>query len=164
MTLDLDIENSIIGLNLDDSFSIQTQNTEASYSPTRALTTLLQNDARGAFSIRPGGALAIDLGGQYSYQNIFTPQEASLANEDANLNSKSHFGPTFKTKWTFFPKTAFMLNYAYSMFDWDKNPVIAKGDNTGSDTIGDWLAVPMEAPTVHGVGSMVVSPSVSCST
>ena len=29
-----------------------------------------------------------------------------------------------------------------NMFDWDKNLVIAKGDNTGTDTIGDWLAVP----------------------
>ena len=140
--LDLDLgKNSVVGLKLDDSFSVQTQNTEASYSE-RALTTLLQNNARGALSLSPGGALAIDLGGQFSYQNIFTPQEASLANEDANLNSKTHFGPTFKTKWTFFPKTAFILNYAYSQFDWDKNLVIAKGDNTGVDNIGDWLAVP----------------------
>jgi len=142
VNLDIDIgKDSIIGVKLDDSFSIQTQATEASYSE-RALTTVLQNDARGAFTIRPGGALAFDLGGQFSYQNIFTPKEASLANTQANLNSKTHFGPTFRTKWTFFPKTAFVLNYAYSMFDWDQNLVVAKGDNTGTDSIGDWLAVP----------------------
>jgi hypothetical protein len=140
--LDVDIgKESIVGFKIDDGFSVQTQATEAIYS-SRSLTTVLQNDASGAMIIRPGGALSLDLGGRFSYQNIFTPPEASLANNSANLNSKTHFGPTVRLKWTFFPKTALVANYAYSIFDWSQNLVVAKGDNTGTDIIGDWLAVP----------------------
>jgi hypothetical protein len=140
--LDIDIgKTSIIGFKIDDGFSIKTQATEASYAK-RALTTILQNDTTGAITIRPGGALSVDLGGRFSYQNIFTPTEASLANANANLNSKTHLGPSARMKWTFFPKTAFVANYAYSIFDWSQNLVVAKGDNTGTDTIGDWLAIP----------------------
>jgi hypothetical protein len=93
-------------------------------------------------SLRPGGALSLDVGGRFSYQNIFTPDEASVENLQANLNSKTHLGPTVKAKWAFFPKTAFVANYSYSRLDWAENLVVAKGDNTGTDTIGDWLAVP----------------------
>lgn len=140
--LDIDIgKSSIVGFKIDDGFSIKTQATEASYAK-RALTTILQNDAAGAITLRPGGALSFDLGGRFSYQNIFTPSEASLANPNANLNSKTHFGPSARMKWAFFPKTAFVVNYAYSIFDWSQNLVVAKGDNTGTDTIGDWLAIP----------------------
>ena len=141
--LDWDIgKGSTIGFKIDDTFSIQTHATEASYDLDRALTTILQNDASGGVRIRPGGALSVDIGGRFSYQNIFTPDKASLADTSANLNSKTHYGPNVGLKWTFFPKTAFVLNYAYSMFDWDRNVVLAKGDNTGSDTLGDWLAMP----------------------
>jgi len=140
--LDIDIgKTSIVGFKIDDGFSIKTQATEASYAE-RALTTILQNNASGAMIVRPGGALAFDFGGRFSYQNIFTPKEASLANAGSNLNSKTHYGPTARMKWTFFPKTAFVANYAYSIFDWSQNLVIAKGDNTGTDTLGDWLAIP----------------------
>jgi hypothetical protein len=139
---DLDVgKTSIVGFKVDDGFSIKTQATEATYA-ARALTTVIKNDASGAMTIRPGGALTFDVGGRFSYQNIFTPDEASLANTNANLNSKTHYGPNVRMKWTFFPKTAFVANYAYSRFDWDQNLVVAKGDNTGTDVIGDWLAIP----------------------
>jgi hypothetical protein len=141
--LDLDVgKTSVVGFKVDDGFSIKTQATEATYAK-RALTTVIKNDATGAMTIRPGGALALDVGGRFSYQNIFTPDEASLAKRPGtNLNSKTHYGPTVRMKWTFFPKTAFVANYAYSRFDWAQNLVVAKGDNTGTDVIGDWLAIP----------------------
>ena len=135
-------ENSTIGIELSDGFEISTHATEATYAE-RALITHLSNNAAGAISYHPGGALDVDLGGHFSYDNYFTPQEASLANANANLNSKVHFGPKLDMKWAFFPKTALVLNASTTWFDWDQNLVVAKGDQTGSaQDLGAWLAVP----------------------
>ncbi len=136
------LPNSAVGFDFNDSFSISTHATEATYAE-RALITHLTNNASGSFSIHPGGALDVDLGGHFSYDDFYTPLEASLANAAANLNSKVHFGPKVGVKWTFFPRTAFVLNYSQSWFDWDRNLVVAKGDETGnSQDLGAWLAVP----------------------
>ena len=136
------LPNSTIGFDFNDTFSISTHATEATYAE-RALITHVTNNASGSISIHPGGALDVDLGGHVSYDDFFTPQEASLANSNANLNSKFHYGPKVDVKWTFFPRTAFVLNYAQSSFDWDRNLVVAKGDETGnSQDLGSWLAVP----------------------
>ena len=136
------LPNSTVGFDFNDSFSVSTHATEATYAD-RALITHITNNASGSLSIHPGGALDVDLGGHLSYDDFFTPQEASLANTAANLNSKTHYGPKVGIKWTFFPRTAFVLNYAQSWFDWDRNLVVAKGDETGnSQDLGAWLAIP----------------------
>jgi len=107
-----------------------------------ALVTFISNRGSGALSLKPGSALSLDAGGFASYDDYRVPVGAT-ATGDSRLNNRLGYGPEASLKWTFFPRTAVLVNYSYYWYDWATNDVNAQGGGgTGTDTLGEWLAMP----------------------
>ena len=102
-----------------------------------------QGYGAGYIAVHPGAALSADVGGGGGYDWFNFPAEAGPALEGYD-NAKTSYGPKVKLKWTFFPKTAFVADFAYTWFDYKHNVIDATGqsDNAQAQDIGDYGVFP----------------------
>lgn len=128
------LPQSVVGFMVKDRFSLNGRETEAE-SADWAYLTVLNNDLRAAFVVRPGSSLSLDLGGTVQTTDFQTDAgtnpsivTGSGALGLATLNQKISYGPYAALEYKFLPKTALLLNYSQSWFSWGNNFLYARGD------------------------------------
>lgn len=145
---------STVGFRVSDKFSITGYEAEDEAKVTEsAYQQHLMNRLGGFVTVRPGGPLEADVGGQLSIDRWNVPEETkSQETGDTldltssltgpGLNSRIGYGPVLEAKWRFFPKTAIVGDFGYEWFSWQDNIVDAQGDGVSREEVGDYLAIP----------------------
>jgi len=141
--LDLDLApKAVVGFKLQGGYTVTGYPT-GNNTGDSSLFWKRQGYGAGFVAVHPGAALSADVGGGGGYDQFNFPAEAGA--ELAGLdNGKVSYGPKVNLKWTFFPKTAFVANFAYTWFDYSQNVVDAtgSGDNAQAQDIGDYGVFP----------------------
>ncbi|MCB9761544.1 MAG: outer membrane beta-barrel protein [Alphaproteobacteria bacterium] len=119
-----------VGVMVQDTFFNQNRPSEARFADRskgrRPFITQLHNDTGAFVSVHPGGALTIDVGGQFVYDNFRTNPGSSFTGQDY-LNSRTSYGPGLNVEWAFFPKTALVGGFSYDWYNWDKQVINTVG-------------------------------------
>ena len=143
--------SSVVGLKVSDRFYLTGRETEAE-SADWAYLTVLNNQARGFLSIRPGSSMEIAVGGEASTTDYKTDAGTNPLVETgagtlglAQLNRRVSYGPAAEFEWKFLPKTALVANYSQQWFNWNNNFLYARGDGLNPSEANDfdaYLGVP----------------------
>lgn len=144
------LPKGVVGVKLDDAFVVENRPTEtptvgtdeADTDGARAYLTQLSNEFNGAVSIHPKGALTVDVGGTYDFDNYWANPDAT-ATGDSFLNSRSLYGPQINAQWAFFPKTALVAEVGYQRFDWLVNVINTQSGTSAGE--GATLEFPYDA-------------------
>ena len=134
------LNESVLGFRLSDSAALQNNPTN-SLASDQPFVTQFRNTLDGGVVVRPGPALEIATTGQFSYDDFRVPEGAQVGG-GRGFNTRSTYGPTGDIKWTFFPRTALVLDWSYLLHNWSENFLTAGGDNP---IVGDNLAMPDSA-------------------
>lgn len=134
------LPDALLGVRLNERLTHEGMEDEAVYSD-HAYTQHLENESTGLLSVHPGGALQLDGGGSFLYDDYDVPNPANPS-ESFDLNERIGYGPTFNGQWKFLPKTAIVANFLYRWFDWQNNTLDATGDEGEATDAGDVIAVP----------------------
>ena len=129
-----------VGIKVKERFHISGRESEADYA-TSAYVTHTMSDTGARISIKPGSALEVDIGGNFTYDAYDVSEQSTLDGSPA-LNNRLGYGPGVDLKWSFFPKTAIVASYNMAWFDWDENVVDARGDGISTEEVGDSLGIP----------------------
>ena len=134
------LPDALLGVKLDEHMMHEGTEDEATYSDY-AYTSHYSNESTGQLSVHPGGALQIDGGATFLYDDYNVPSPAD-PNQSIDLNQRVGFGPALNGQWTFLPKTAVVANFYYRWFDWKNNTLDAAGDEGQPTDEGSVIAVP----------------------
>lgn len=146
------LPDGVVGLKVNEGFSVENRPTEtpnagnsgeASDPSARAFLTQLDNDLSAFISVHPKGALTVDVGGNFVFDNYWANPDATVTG-DAFLNSRTLVGPQLNAQWAFFPKTAIVAQFGYERFNWVNN-VINTQSGDGSTAEGASLEFPYDA-------------------
>lgn len=134
---------SVVGLRLDDRFSIQNTPSELQTSGVNANIVVTSNDLQGGAVFRPGSALEIGVLGMFGLDNYNVPFELLESYQDnPNLNNRASYGPMLKASWRFLPKTSVLLNGSVTWNAWRDNLVAAIGPETEAGIYGEFIGKP----------------------
>jgi hypothetical protein len=106
----------------------------------RAYNTRFRNRLGGDLVVRAGPTLAFDLGGAWSFDDVGAPNYSGSGSTLVSINRRHKYGPTFNTAWTFFPRSALVLESEYNVLRWQNNLLDSSGSLEG--TTGNTIAVP----------------------
>ena len=134
------LPDALLGVKLDERMMHEGTEDEATYSD-HAYTSHFSNESTGQLSVHPGGALEIDGGGTFLYDDYNVPSTAD-PNNSVDLNERVGYGPALNGQWKFLPKTAVVANAYYRWFDWQNNTLDAAGDEGQPTDEGSVIAVP----------------------
>jgi hypothetical protein len=134
------LPDALLGVKLDERMSHLGYETEAAYSDD-AYTEHFSNESTGLLSVHPGGALQLDGGATFLYDDYNVPS-ADDVTQSVDLNERLGYGPTFNGQWKFLPKTAVVTDFEYRWFDWSNNTLDATGDEGSPTDTGDSIAIP----------------------
>jgi hypothetical protein len=134
------LPDALLGVKIDERMSHVGAESEAVYSE-HAYTEHFSNVTTGQLSVHPGGALQLDGGGTFLYDDYNVPS-ATNPDESFDLNERIGYGPTFNGQWKFLPKTAVVANFSYRWFDWQDNTLDAEGDEGEPTDLGAVIAIP----------------------
>jgi hypothetical protein len=134
------LPDALLGVKLDERMSYLGYETEAYYSDD-AYTEHFGNTSQGQLSVHPGGALELDAGGTFLYDDYNVPAATNI-DHSVNLNTRVGYGPTFTGQWKFLPKTAIVTDFYYRWYYWDKNILNAIGDEGSPTDAGAVIGIP----------------------
>ncbi len=139
------LPTNLIGVKVTEDFQNDNLNTESVWSDKAYISHLI-SDTSVDLSIHPGAALFVDVGGHLEANQYRGNPGATFAGNQIRLNNRLAYGPQIYGKWTFFPRTALIIDGGMEWFNWSENILnslnasnrLAPEDNE----IGDRLAVP----------------------
>jgi hypothetical protein len=134
------LPDALLGVKIDERMRNEGTEDEAVYSD-HAYTSHFSNESTGQLSVRPGGALQLDGGGTFLYDDYNVPTVTN-PDESIDLNERIGYGPTLNGQWKFLPKTAVVANFIYRWFDWQNNTLDADGDGGDPTDVGAVIGVP----------------------
>jgi hypothetical protein len=134
------LPDALMGVKVEERMTHEGTEDEATYSD-HAYTSHFANVSTGQLSVHPGGALEIDGGASFLYDDYNVPSTAD-PNNSIDLNERVGFGPELNGQWKFLPKTAIVANFYYRWFDWQNNTLDAEGDEGSPTDEGAVIAVP----------------------
>ncbi|MBT3221055.1 MAG: hypothetical protein HN348_18385 [Proteobacteria bacterium] len=110
-----------------------------------AYHTRFRNQMGGALVLRAGPTLEFDLGASWAFDDYSTASNNTTASEDAkvkleSLNRRHTYGPEITALWTFFPRSALVLDGEYLFNSWADNSIDTSGNS--SESLGDSLEIP----------------------
>jgi hypothetical protein len=124
--------NGKLGLILDNQFSssgretapldVSDQSSNAN-DDTNAYIQNINNSTHLGARFQPGSILHIDLGGEFTYQDIQDISASHSVEGDNSLNSKNATGIYWDGSWKFFPKTSVYFMGDVEWFNWEYNLV-----------------------------------------
>jgi hypothetical protein len=119
--------SGVVGVQVEES--LLNRNTPVdSESQTRPYTTLLTSRTRAAAVVRPGSALAIDLGAQFIVDDYQTASAPNVAEND--YNTRYSWVPFTNVRWHFLPRTALIAEAEYNMASWALAEVLVQDEDT----------------------------------
>lgn len=130
--LGVQLSQSVALLNLPVDFS------QGGSGDTFQTRTRSQTGAR--LAVRAGPALEFTAGALFDADDFRVPSSALFGDSRA-FNSRLAYGPTWSAKWSFFPRTAIVVEGQYSLNRWTDTWVPLLTQN--ADRVeGDFLAIP----------------------
>ena len=104
-----------------------------------AYHTRFRNQTGGALVLRAGPTLEFDLGGSWAFDDYGAASNTTTIGLDS-LNRRHTYGPEITALWTFFPRSALVLDGEYLFHSWAENTIDTTGDS--AESLGDSLAIP----------------------
>ncbi|MEZ4321404.1 MAG: outer membrane beta-barrel protein [Myxococcota bacterium] len=111
-----------VSLRLGDNVLMQNNPNDSIPESDDPYASQFRNSLQGGIIGRPGPALSIDVGGKWQYSQFFVPT-AEVQREP--LNTRNSYGPTLDLKYSFLPRTAFVVDGSFFWNSWkDPDPTI----------------------------------------
>lgn len=129
-------EHSTVGVSVVDSIGMRNSPVD-DLGSTDPFASHFHNRLGVDANIRPGTALEIDVGANWDFDQYYVPEGAQVDGEQT-YGSKNTFGPKLDASWSFFPRTAIVVEGEMNFVRWDENVVTAAGDFQ----LGEFLIIP----------------------
>jgi hypothetical protein len=136
------LPKGIVGVKLGEDFSIDNRETEALWADNTALITHIRSHTTGGLAVHPGSAFEVDLGGHVTFDGYTGNPDATTAGSNGRLNNRLAYGPDIGVDWSFFPRTALLVDFSMNWFTWDSNTINAVGGLGVLEDPGDVIIVP----------------------
>lgn len=149
------LPEAFAGFKVDTGIVVSGRETEAVNSQDAYLQQLVSRN-QATFTVRPGDAMEIDVGGSFELRTIKVPEGFATVDgaPTASLNSRLSSGLVSSFNWQFLPKTAIVAGFERFNSRWESNAIAASGEGVGSFAIepGDSGFVPCD-PSDAATGS-----------
>jgi hypothetical protein len=137
------LKGQVLQLGFTDSIGMR--NNLASVSGVLPSGGAYQRQFRNAFStiatVRAGPSLDIRLHGNWAYSKYWVPF-SNTGRGFRDLNTKNEIGPRLDVQWTFFPRTAIILESELTLNRWKNTLIGGIPESTTGPGLGAELAMP----------------------
>ena len=125
-----------VGVQVTERGTLRNNSADKDYA-LAPFTSQFRNRATGAMRLSPGEALSIYGGVVHLYDAFRTPSSEGLV----RFNNRETFGPTADLKWSFFPRTYWVVRGSYEEVRW-VDTVVEVTDSESVGTLQNELALP----------------------
>jgi hypothetical protein len=138
-SLDL-FEDGAVGLSIDELATIRSFESEAPELQS-ALLSQFRNDLGAMLNLRAGSTLSFGMGGSWAFSDYKVPSYSTVSVQD-QINSRHEYGPDWEVRWTFFPRTALVMEGEYHFLRWNDTWVSTGAVESNGSGVGDYFAKP----------------------
>lgn len=114
------LKNGVVGFALRERVALLNNNAE--WQGLNPFHTRFRNRTAGLVMLRPGPVLEFGIGGSWAFDDFQVPRGARGINSRA-FNRRNSYGVDLESSWTFFPRTAVVLEGEYKLNRWDLNTI-----------------------------------------